>query len=256
MGPWIPPWQWLQVSDCQGRLSGWKWKHKFRLNQATLSLLYIVCHQVYRNQEDLLSRARKPINYEVRSINIWFRIFYDKHIVDVMTCYVSTSILLTCYMFDDRMITVKNPRTDVGKPVSWLTSKYINLCFFLQFPDLETFVTDMQELCAFIADGPLKSFCFQRLSYLQSKYELAKVYVIEKTWKLFGHVLFLQRGGTKVPKLQFENDIRHIICILYFLLQKFDRPELGINCTTSSMKSVSWQSKSLFLTGTSTTCEK
>ena len=42
---------------------------------------------------------------------------------------------------------------------------------FFQFPDLETFVTDMQELCAFIADGPLKSFCFQRLSYLQSKYE-------------------------------------------------------------------------------------
>jgi len=61
-------------------------------------------YQVYRNQEDLLSRARKPINYE--------------------------------------------------------------------FPDLETFVTDMQELCAFIADGPLKSFCFQRLSYLQSKYQL------------------------------------------------------------------------------------
>jgi len=61
-------------------------------------------YQVYRSQEDLLSRAKKPINYE--------------------------------------------------------------------FPDLETFVTDMQELCAFIADGPLKSFCFQRLSYLQSKYQL------------------------------------------------------------------------------------
>jgi len=61
-------------------------------------------YQVYRSQEDLLSRARKPINYEC--------------------------------------------------------------------PDLETFVTDMQELCAFIADGPLKSFCFQRLSFLQSKYQL------------------------------------------------------------------------------------
>lgn len=38
--------------------------------------------------------------------------------------------------------------------------------------DLETFVTDMQMICAMISDGPLKSFCFQRLSYLQSKYKL------------------------------------------------------------------------------------
>jgi len=60
--------------------------------------------QVYKSQDDLLSRAKKPIGYE--------------------------------------------------------------------FPDLETFVTDMQQLCAMIADGPLKSFCFQRLSYLQSKYQL------------------------------------------------------------------------------------
>jgi len=59
---------------------------------------------VYKNQEDLLNRHKKPINYE--------------------------------------------------------------------YPDLETFVTDMQDLCAMIADGPLKSFCFQRLSYLQSKYQL------------------------------------------------------------------------------------
>merc|ERR1719431_793666 len=40
------------------------------------------------------------------------------------------------------------------------------------FVDLETFVTDMQLLCAMISDGPLKSFCFQRLSFLQSKYKL------------------------------------------------------------------------------------
>lgn len=60
--------------------------------------------QVYKSQDDMLSRAKKPINYE--------------------------------------------------------------------FPDLETFVTDMQEMCAMIGDGPLKSFCFQRLSYLQSKNQL------------------------------------------------------------------------------------
>jgi len=61
-------------------------------------------YYVYRSQEDMLSRAKKPIDY--------------------------------------------------------------------QFPDLEEFVTDMQSICAMIADGPLKSFCFQRLSYLQSKYQL------------------------------------------------------------------------------------
>ena len=39
-------------------------------------------------------------------------------------------------------------------------------------PDLNTFVIDMQHMCAMIADGPLKSFCYRRLSYLQSKYQL------------------------------------------------------------------------------------
>ena len=38
-----------------------------------------------------------------------------------------------------------------------------------QVPDLTTFVGDMQHLCAMIADGPLKSFCYRRLSYLKSK---------------------------------------------------------------------------------------
>jgi len=42
----------------------------------------------------------------------------------------------------------------------------------LPVPDLATFVEDMQQLCAMIADGPLKSFCYRRLSYLKSKYEL------------------------------------------------------------------------------------
>ncbi|CAO1382196.1 unnamed protein product [Diamesa serratosioi] len=34
------------------------------------------------------------------------------------------------------------------------------------------FVQDMQTMCAMIADGPLKSFCYRRLSYLYSKYQL------------------------------------------------------------------------------------
>merc|ERR1719187_2710508 len=41
-----------------------------------------------------------------------------------------------------------------------------------EYPDLEQFVRDMQLLCALIADGPLKSFCYRRLSYLSSKYQL------------------------------------------------------------------------------------
>mgnify|MGYP001394541202 CR=1 FL=1 len=44
-----------------------------------------------------------------------------------------------------------------------------DLTIFFQVPDLTTFVGDMQHLCAMIADGPLKSFCYRRLSYLKSK---------------------------------------------------------------------------------------
>jgi len=41
-----------------------------------------------------------------------------------------------------------------------------------EVPDLAEFVADMHHLCAMIADGPLKSFCYRRLSYLHSKYQL------------------------------------------------------------------------------------
>ena len=44
-----------------------------------------------------------------------------------------------------------------------------NTCTILQTIGLEQFVTDLQLLCGMIADGPLKSFCFQRLEFLQSK---------------------------------------------------------------------------------------
>ena len=30
-----------------------------------------------------------------------------------------------------------------------------------EYPDLDAFVSDMQLMCALIADGPLKSFCFR-----------------------------------------------------------------------------------------------
>uniref|UniRef100_A0A8D8LKZ1 AMP deaminase n=2 Tax=Cacopsylla melanoneura TaxID=428564 RepID=A0A8D8LKZ1_9HEMI len=40
------------------------------------------------------------------------------------------------------------------------------------YPDLAEFVSNMTRLCAMIADGPLKSFCYRRLSYLSSKFQL------------------------------------------------------------------------------------
>lgn len=41
-----------------------------------------------------------------------------------------------------------------------------------EYPNLDTYVTDMHLMCALIADGPLKSFCYRRLSYLSSKFQL------------------------------------------------------------------------------------
>jgi len=40
------------------------------------------------------------------------------------------------------------------------------------YPHLDLFVQDMNRLCSMIADGPMKSFCYRRLSYLSSKYQL------------------------------------------------------------------------------------
>ncbi|XP_050526519.1 AMP deaminase 2 isoform X2 [Daktulosphaira vitifoliae] len=40
------------------------------------------------------------------------------------------------------------------------------------YPNLETFCKDMARLCTMISDGPLKSFCYRRLSYLSSKFQL------------------------------------------------------------------------------------
>ncbi|XP_064618252.1 LOW QUALITY PROTEIN: AMP deaminase 2-like [Liolophura sinensis] len=44
----------------------------------------------------------------------------------------------------------------------------------IEFPytDLQTFLDDQNMMYAFISDGPLKSFCYRRLSYLSSKYQL------------------------------------------------------------------------------------
>nr|CAD7573462.1 unnamed protein product [Timema californicum] len=47
-----------------------------------------------------------------------------------------------------------------------------NEAFNYQYPNLASFVTDMNTLCVMMADGPLKSFCYRRLTYLSSKYQL------------------------------------------------------------------------------------
>ena len=47
-----------------------------------------------------------------------------------------------------------------------------NISIDYPFPHLDEFIRDMHLMCALIADGPLKSFCYRRLSYLSSKFQL------------------------------------------------------------------------------------
>ena len=42
----------------------------------------------------------------------------------------------------------------------------------LECPQLEEFIRDLQKMCSMIADGPLKTFCYKRLTYLSSKFQL------------------------------------------------------------------------------------
>ncbi|KAK6166096.1 hypothetical protein SNE40_022865 [Patella caerulea] len=42
----------------------------------------------------------------------------------------------------------------------------------LPYVDLKSFLADQNLMYAFISDGPLKSFCYRRLSYLSAKYQL------------------------------------------------------------------------------------
>ncbi|XP_054724062.1 AMP deaminase 2-like [Uloborus diversus] len=44
--------------------------------------------------------------------------------------------------------------------------------FEFNYPHLAEFVADLQLVGAMIADGPLKSFCYRRLTYLSAKYQL------------------------------------------------------------------------------------
>ncbi|CAH2244864.1 AMP deaminase 2-like isoform X2 [Pararge aegeria] len=41
-----------------------------------------------------------------------------------------------------------------------------------EYVNLSQYIQDMNTMCTMIADGPLKSFCYRRLSYLSSKFQL------------------------------------------------------------------------------------
>jgi len=40
------------------------------------------------------------------------------------------------------------------------------------YPNLSRYIRDLNLMCALIANGPVKSFCYRRLQYLLSKYQL------------------------------------------------------------------------------------
>ncbi|XP_053083228.1 AMP deaminase 2 isoform X5 [Pangasianodon hypophthalmus] len=42
----------------------------------------------------------------------------------------------------------------------------------LSYPDLQEFITDMNFMMALIINGPVKSFCYRRLQYLSSKFQM------------------------------------------------------------------------------------
>ena len=40
------------------------------------------------------------------------------------------------------------------------------------YPSLQKYIVDVLRMCDMISNGPLKSFCYRRLSYLSSKFQL------------------------------------------------------------------------------------
>ena len=40
------------------------------------------------------------------------------------------------------------------------------------YPNFAQYVQDMNSLCALLSNGPLKSFCYNRLQYLMTKFQL------------------------------------------------------------------------------------
>lgn len=45
-------------------------------------------------------------------------------------------------------------------------------CLNYNYPVFKKYLDDVQRMCVMISDGPLKSFCYRRLTYLSAKYQL------------------------------------------------------------------------------------
>ena len=78
-------------------------------------------------------------------------------------------------------------------------------CFRIEYeyPDLIEFVNDMNLLCALIADGPLKSFCYRRLSYLSGKFQLHVL--LNELRELAAQKAVAHRDFYNVRKVRFES---------------------------------------------------
>ena len=75
-----------------------------------------------------------------------------------------------------------------------------------EYPDLNMFVTDMHLMCALIADGPLKSFCYRRLSYLSAKFQLHVL--LNELRELAAQKAVAHRDFYNVRKVRFLLELR------------------------------------------------
>ena len=85
------------------------------------------------------------------------------------------------------------------------------------FPRLDEFVRDMHLMCALIADGPLKSFCYRRLSYLSSKFQLHVL--LNELRELAAQKAVAHRDFYNVRKVWMSN-FRMVKCIIVSLYVK------------------------------------
>ena len=97
------------------------------------------------------------------------------------------------------------------------------------YPNLTRYIRDLNLMCALIANGPVKSFCYRRLQYLLSKYQL--------------HVLLNEMremaAQKAVPHRDFYN-IRKVSwqgCPAQRLLLHQEGELTRLSCTETSIKS-------------------
>ena len=102
-----------------------------------------------------------------------------------------------------------------------------------EYPELNAFVTDMHLLCALIADGPLKSFCYRRLSYLSAKFQLHVL--LNELRELAAQKAVAHRDFYNVRKVRAPNSTSSV------------RTKIARHTTSSSLLKISKKDKMLFL---------